>query len=411
MVYAHGRNLFGPVHAGQDPDRLYPTFVFRMLMSAPAPGQPTPRDELLGEWQRIVDAAIPAKRRALAREILQGAGGVYDEALIDVRERMYDAPLEREVAEKYASVVGKLMPGGDVLSWHANALAKVARGDIDGAVADLDRAIRGLSPIALPGRWSREFPGLLPTPAQLAATFGELVLAQDKPELARRALEKLPMPATDDAHTEQFAKVEEALRERCGIEPDVEISADRALVRANREHPLAVRLARTLAYFAIAPLPCTRLGDLAVALPYLIRLGFLHEMAHKLDALDGEVRAAVAGIPEARRKVISTHRAFGYFAAAYGITFIAPLGVSTESEPSARDVADIIIQIRRAKIPAIFLENISDPRLIRRIADETGVRVGGTLYSDSLTAEKGEAPTYIDMVRHNIKALTSALGQ
>lgn len=91
VVYAHGRNLFGPVHAGQDPDRLYPTFVFRMLMSAPAPGQPTPRDELLGEWQRIVDAAIPAKRRALAREILQGAGGVYDEALIDVRERMYDA--------------------------------------------------------------------------------------------------------------------------------------------------------------------------------------------------------------------------------------------------------------------------------------------------------------------------------
>lgn len=197
------------------------------------------------------------------------------------RERMYDAPLEREVAEKYASVVGKLMPGGDVLSWHANALAKVARGDIDGAVEDLDRAIRGLSPIALPGRWSREFPGLLPTPAQLARTFGELVLAQDKPELARRALEKLPMPATDDPHAPGFAKVEEQLRERCGIEPEVEISADRALVRANREHPLAVRLARTLAYFAIAPLPCTRLGDLATALPYLIRLGFLHEMAQK----------------------------------------------------------------------------------------------------------------------------------
>ena len=84
-------------------------------------------------------------------------------------------------------------------------------------------------------------------------------------------------------------------------------------------------------------------------------------------------------------------------------------GVSTESEPSARDVAGIITQIRQAKIPAIFLENISDPRLIQRIAAETGARIGGTLYSDSLTAEKGEAPTYIDMVRHNIKALTSAL--
>jgi zinc/manganese transport system substrate-binding protein len=131
----------------------------------------------------------------------------------------------------------------------------------------------------------------------------------------------------------------------------------------------------------------------------------------KLDALDREVREAVAKIPETRRKVISTHRAFGYFAAAYGVEFIAPLGVSTESEASARDIAGIITQIRASKIPAVFLENISDPRLIRQIAAETGARVGGTLYSDSLTGEKGDSPTYIDMVRHNIKALTSALSQ
>src|ERR1700704_751551 len=129
----------------------------------------------------------------------------------------------------------------------------------------------------------------------------------------------------------------------------------------------------------------------------------------KLDALDREVRNAVAQIPEARRKVISTHDAFGYFAAAYGIAFIAPQGVSTESEPSARDIAAIITQIRTAKIPAVFLENISDPRLMRRIAAETGAKIGGTLYSYSLTAENGEAPTYIDMVRHNIKVLTRAL--
>ena len=131
----------------------------------------------------------------------------------------------------------------------------------------------------------------------------------------------------------------------------------------------------------------------------------------KLDALDREVRQAIAKIPESRRKVISTHRAFGYFAAAYGVEFVAPLGVSTESEASARDIAGIITQIRASKIPAVFLENISDPRLIRQIAAETGARVGGTLYSDSLTGEKGDSPTYIDMVRHNIKALTSALGQ
>jgi zinc/manganese transport system substrate-binding protein len=129
----------------------------------------------------------------------------------------------------------------------------------------------------------------------------------------------------------------------------------------------------------------------------------------RLDALDRELRDAVAHIPQARRKVISTHDAFGYFAAAYGIAFIAPQGVSTESEASAREIAAIITQIRTGKIPAVFLENISDPRLMRRISAETGARIGGTLYSDGLTDENGDAPTYIDMVRHNIKALTSAL--
>jgi zinc/manganese transport system substrate-binding protein len=129
----------------------------------------------------------------------------------------------------------------------------------------------------------------------------------------------------------------------------------------------------------------------------------------KLDGLDREVRQAIAQIPPGRRKVISTHDAFGYFAAGYGIEFIAPLGVSTESEVSARDIAKIITQVKKSGIPAVFLENISDDRLMRRISAETGARVGGTLYSDALTDEKGVAPTYIDMVRHNIKALTSAL--
>jgi zinc/manganese transport system substrate-binding protein len=128
-----------------------------------------------------------------------------------------------------------------------------------------------------------------------------------------------------------------------------------------------------------------------------------------LDALERDVREGIAKIPEGRRKVISTHNAFGYFAAAYGVEFIAPVGVSTESEASARDVARIITQIRAAKIPAVFLENVTDPRLMGRISAETGAKVGGTLHSDSLTGEKGDSPTYIAMVRHNIKALTSAL--
>jgi len=129
----------------------------------------------------------------------------------------------------------------------------------------------------------------------------------------------------------------------------------------------------------------------------------------QLEALDGEVRAAVDQIPSARRRVISTHNAFGYFSDAYGIQFIAPLGVSTETEPSARDVAEIIGQVRQARIPAVFLENFNDDRLVSRIAAEAGAKVGGTLYSDALSDENGQSPTYIDMVRHNIRALTSAL--
>ena len=131
----------------------------------------------------------------------------------------------------------------------------------------------------------------------------------------------------------------------------------------------------------------------------------------KLDALDAEVRQAVDQIPQGHRQVISTHDAFGYFAARYGIRFIAPIGVSTESEASARDIATIIAQVKAAHIPAVFLERISDPRLMRRISAETGASIGGTLYSDALTDEKGDAPTYIDMVRHNIRTLTSALAK
>jgi len=130
-----------------------------------------------------------------------------------------------------------------------------------------------------------------------------------------------------------------------------------------------------------------------------------------LTRLDQDIRNAVAQIPPERRKVISTHAAFGYFAAAYGIAFLAPQGVSTDSEPNARDIASLITQIKSEKIPAVFLENISDPRLIRQIASESGAAVGGTLYSDSLTDADGEAPTYIELMGHNIKTIVSALAK
>jgi zinc/manganese transport system substrate-binding protein len=129
----------------------------------------------------------------------------------------------------------------------------------------------------------------------------------------------------------------------------------------------------------------------------------------RLDALERELRDTLGKIPLDRRRVITSHNAFGYFEAAYRIHFTAPQGVSTESEASAKDVAAIISAIRKEKVSAVFLENVTDPRLVQQIASETGAKVGGVLYSDALTDEKGDAPTYIDLIRHNLRQLASAL--
>jgi len=130
---------------------------------------------------------------------------------------------------------------------------------------------------------------------------------------------------------------------------------------------------------------------------------------NRLDALEAEVRAAIERIPPARRRIITSHDAFGYFERAYGLDFVAPQGVSTEAEASARDVARIIQQIKKEKITAVFFENISDPRLIQRISKETGAKIGERLYSDALSPPDGPAATYIDMMRHNIRAFSAAL--
>jgi zinc/manganese transport system substrate-binding protein len=129
----------------------------------------------------------------------------------------------------------------------------------------------------------------------------------------------------------------------------------------------------------------------------------------RLDQLEAEVKAAIARIPAERRRIITGHDSFAYFEAAYGLDFVAPQGVSTEAEASAKDVARIIRQIRAEKIGAVFLENVSDPRLVERIAGETGARIGERLYSDALSGPDGPAGTYIDMMRHNIRALGAAL--
>lgn len=129
----------------------------------------------------------------------------------------------------------------------------------------------------------------------------------------------------------------------------------------------------------------------------------------KLDALDRDVRAALARIPPENRRIITTHDALGYFGKAYGMTILAPQGLSTDSEASPRDVAAIIGQIRKERVPAVFLETVTDPRQMERIARESGARIGGEVYSDALSGPDGPAPTYLAMIASNVTAFEKAL--
>lgn len=129
----------------------------------------------------------------------------------------------------------------------------------------------------------------------------------------------------------------------------------------------------------------------------------------KLDALDAEVKQSVAAIPADKRIVITSHDAFGYFERDYGITFLAPEGISTEAEASAADVAKLIRQVREDNASAIFVENITNQRLIEQISSETGLKIGGTLYSDALSDADGLAATYIDMMTSNIGVIRNAI--
>ena len=139
---------------------------------------------------------------------------------------------------------------------------------------------------------------------------------------------------------------------------------------------------------------------------YANRAAFVAE----LDALDKEIRGLFANLTETQRTVVTSHDAFQYFGRDYGLTFLAPQGLSTASEASAKEVARLIEQIRHDKISAVFVENITDPRLIKQIANETGVAVGGTLYPGALSKKDGPASTYLEMMRHNATTLANALG-
>ncbi|MEO6983874.1 MAG: metal ABC transporter substrate-binding protein [Paralcaligenes sp.] len=129
----------------------------------------------------------------------------------------------------------------------------------------------------------------------------------------------------------------------------------------------------------------------------------------QIKTLDAQIKQSLAAIPEARRKVVTSHDAFGYFGQAYGVQFISAVGVSNEAEPSAKEVASIIRQVRREHVPAVFVENISSAKLIRQISRETGAKVGGTLYSDALAPPDQPAGTYLGMFEWNAGKLIYAL--
>jgi zinc/manganese transport system substrate-binding protein len=139
------------------------------------------------------------------------------------------------------------------------------------------------------------------------------------------------------------------------------------------------------------------------------------ERASKLDAelaaLDAWVKKEIATVPEAKRRVITTHDAFGYFADAYQVTFLAPTGFSTDDEPSAKEMRHLIQQIQSGKTRALFLESMGNPNIIKQLAAETGAVVGPVLYTDALSTENGPAATYQKMMQYNVRALVKAMQQ
>jgi zinc/manganese transport system substrate-binding protein len=130
----------------------------------------------------------------------------------------------------------------------------------------------------------------------------------------------------------------------------------------------------------------------------------------ELAALDAELRTRLSALPAGQRRIITTHDAFGYFGAAYGVVFLAPEGISTDAEPSAATVARLIRQIKAEGVRALFIENMSDGRLVQQIATETGATLGGTLYADALSPADGPAPTYLRMFAYNVDQMLPAMG-
>ena len=129
----------------------------------------------------------------------------------------------------------------------------------------------------------------------------------------------------------------------------------------------------------------------------------------EIAAKDEWVRAELTAVPAGQRRIITSHDAFGYFGAAYGVSFLAPVGVSTEAEPSAAGMARLIKQMRSEGIKVVFFENMTSPKLVATLAGEAGARVGGTLFSDALSPPGGPADSYLKMFDNNLPQLKAAM--
>ena len=153
-------------------------------------------------------------------------------------------------------------------------------------------------------------------------------------------------------------------------------------------------------------------GALAKADPTNAAIFYKNRAAYvaEIKALDVVIRENMARLSANRRTIVTSHDAFQYFGRDYGLTFLAPQGLSTDSEASAQDVARLIVQMRKEGISAVFVENITDSRLLEQIAKETGASIGGALYPGALSGPTGPAHTYLDMMRHNYGTLVDALG-
>jgi zinc/manganese transport system substrate-binding protein len=236
-----------------------------------------------------------------------------------------------------------------------------------------------------------EFEGWLERLAEAASFNGAMVVATNGivPIAFEEHEDEHEEHDEDEEHDEHEEHDDHAGHDHGTFDPHAWQSLDNAVIYANN---IAAGLAQ---------------ADPANASAYYInRAVFVDQIV----ALKSDVDAMMGALPADKRTVVTPHDAFGYFAAAYDLTFEAPQGMSTESEVSAADVAALITQIRRDSISAVFIESITDNRMMEQIANETGATIGGTLYSDALSGETGPASTYLDMIRHNATTLSDALG-